>query len=149
MQAIRSALRTRASISTTARHFSSTPANPLARLTLTGRLGAEPELSTTTTGQEIIRYSVGSTTGPSNNRTTSWFRVASFIPEGPSREHLLNVPKGSLVLVEGDVSLRSFVDNESTKHHVVSIVQRSFEVLKRNHPSGSDEASQESSEPSD
>jgi Single-strand binding protein family len=95
MQAIRSSLRTRAALQTaTARSFSSSPAHSVARMIITGRLAAEPEISATSTGQDVIKYAVGTSYGPRDNRQTSWFRVASFQPEGPGRDHLLSLAKG-------------------------------------------------------
>lgn len=77
-----------------ARTFSSSASRSVARMIITGRLGAEPELSTTANGQEIIRYAVGSSHGPRDNRQTSWFRVGAFLPEGGQRDYILNLPKG-------------------------------------------------------
>lgn len=100
MQAIRSSLRTRAAAvtttttTTTARSFSSSPAHSVARMVITGRLAAEPELMATSTGRDVVKYAVGTSYGPKDNRQTSWFRVASFQPEGPARDFLLNLPKG-------------------------------------------------------
>jgi hypothetical protein len=76
------------------RSFSNSPARSLARLTLVGRLAAEPELSVASTGHELVKYAIGTSYGPKENRQTSWFRVASFLPEGPVRDHLLSLPKG-------------------------------------------------------
>ncbi|QKX61079.1 uncharacterized protein TRUGW13939_08225 [Talaromyces rugulosus] len=135
MQAIRSTLRSRAAVpALTARSFSSSPAHSLARLTITGRLAAEPELSSTSTG-EIVKYAVATSSGPKDNRQTSWFRIASFVPDGPSRAYLLGLPKGSLVLVEGDATIRNYEDTEGKRHSTLSIVQRNIEVLKRGTPS--------------
>lgn len=77
-----------------ARGFSSTAQRALSRMVLTGRLAAEPELQATSSGQDIIKYAVGSSYGPRDNRQTSWFRVASFLPEGGQRDFLLSLPKG-------------------------------------------------------
>ncbi|OKL57580.1 hypothetical protein UA08_07018 [Talaromyces atroroseus] len=140
MQAIRSSLRTRAAASaTTARSFSSSPAHSVARIIITGRLAAEPEISATSTGQDVIKYAVGTSYGPKDNRQTSWFRVASFQPEGPGRDYLLNLPKGTLVYVEGDASMRVYDDAEGKKTSNLSIVQRTLEVLKRPNPTNGDE----------
>lgn len=76
-----------------ARAFSTSSPRSLARITIIGNLADTPELTSTSTGREIIRYAVASNTGPSNNRKTSWFRVTSFA-EGPSRDFMLNLPKG-------------------------------------------------------
>jgi len=116
------------------RSFSTSPARSLARLTLVGRLAAEPELSVTSTGHELVKYAVGTSYGPKDNRQTSWFRVTSFLPEGPIREHLLGLPKGTLLLVEADASVRVYDDSDGKKTSSLNLVQRSFDVLKRPNP---------------
>jgi hypothetical protein len=75
------------------RTFSTTPRSALARMQIIGRLTAAPELFSTSTGKEIVRYSVATNHGPAENRQVSYFRVASFA-EGGSRDYLLNLPKG-------------------------------------------------------
>ncbi|KAK4983182.1 ssDNA-binding protein, mitochondrial [Elasticomyces elasticus] len=64
---------------------------------LIGRLAAEPELTATATGKELVRYALGVSTGPKSGETgeraTSWFRVVSF-QEGPQRDLLVGLPKG-------------------------------------------------------
>lgn len=77
-----------------ARSFSTTPRASLARMNIIGRLAAEAELVNTSTGREMVRYSLGASFGPKDNRQTSWFRVACFDDEGPRREFLLSLPKG-------------------------------------------------------
>jgi len=77
-----------------ARSFSSSASRSVARLILTGRLGGEPELSATATGKDIVKYSVGSSYGPRDNRQTSWFRIAAFLEEGPQRDYILSLQKG-------------------------------------------------------
>lgn len=76
------------------RAFSTSPAHSLARLTLTGRLGADPELQSTASGQEVVKYTVATSYGPRENRQTSWFRISNFSPEGPQRDHILSLQKG-------------------------------------------------------
>jgi hypothetical protein len=78
----------------TARAFSTSPAHSIARLTLTGRLGADPELQSTSSGQEVVKYVVGTSHGPRDNRQTSWFRVSNFVAEGPQRDYILGLQKG-------------------------------------------------------
>jgi hypothetical protein len=77
-----------------ARAFSTTPAARVAKITIVGRLAAEPELTSTSTGQDMVRYSVATSYGPKENRQTSWWRVASFAEEGKGRERLLGLGKG-------------------------------------------------------
>lgn len=77
-----------------ARAFSATARRDIAKITLVGNLAATPEVKATSTGREIVEYAVASNSGPRDNRTTSWFRVAAFIEEGPRRDFLTSLPKG-------------------------------------------------------
>jgi len=90
---LRPTLRLAANPSLAARTFSSSAARNAARITITGRLGAEPELAATSTGQAIVKYSVATSSGPRDNRQTSWFRVSAFA-EGGSRDYLMSLQKG-------------------------------------------------------
>jgi len=80
--------------STTSRTFSTSPRASLARMQLIGRLAAQPELTPTSTGRDIVRYAVGTTHRTSRGEETSWFRVASFVDEGARRDLILGLPKG-------------------------------------------------------
>lgn len=83
---------------TTARTFSTTPRASLARMQLIGRLAAQPELTPTSTGRDIVRYAIGTTHRTSRGEETSWFRVASFVDEGARRDLVLGLPKGYVVV---------------------------------------------------
>jgi len=77
------------------RAFSTSPiASSFAKMTIIGRLGDTPELTATSTGNEIIKYVVATSSGPKDNQTTNWFRVTGFIPEGPQREFIGSLEKG-------------------------------------------------------
>lgn len=78
------------------RAFSTTRPSQLARMQLIGRLADQPESISTSTGRDMVRYALGVSTGAkdeSGNRSTSWFRIASFA-EGPGKDLLLSLPKG-------------------------------------------------------
>jgi len=116
------------------RAFSTTSSAQLARLTMVGRLGTDPELTETGKG-EVIKYVVGTSHGPKDNRQTSWFRVASFAQEGtPQRDYLMGLSKGTLVYLEGDATMRTYEDADGKKQSALSLVQTKLEVLKRPQP---------------
>ncbi|TKA69773.1 hypothetical protein B0A49_00798, partial [Cryomyces minteri] len=120
----------------TSRAFSFTPRAALARMQLIGRLAAEPELMPTSTGKEMVRYALGVSTGArdaSGNRPTSWFRVASF-SEGPGRDLLLSLPKGTLLYLDADARMDTFEGQDGKTQSRLNLVQRNFEPLSR--PSG-------------
>ncbi|EAW17998.1 single-stranded DNA-binding protein [Aspergillus fischeri NRRL 181] len=128
---LRPFLRASSGAALSARSFSTSSPRSIARMIITGRLAAEPELHATSTGQDVIKYAVGTTYGKGDNRQTSWFRVSSFQPEGSQRDFILSLPKGTLVYVEGDATMRSYEDADGKRQSALSIVQRTLEVLKR------------------
>ncbi|RMZ80527.1 hypothetical protein DV737_g2928, partial [Chaetothyriales sp. CBS 132003] len=114
-----------------ARAFSTTRPSQLARLTLVGRLGTDPEINESSKGTQVIKYVIGTSYGPKDNRQTSWFRVASFAPEGPQRDYVLGLQKGTLVYFEGDATMRTYEDKDGQTQSALSLVQTKVEVLKR------------------
>ena len=87
-------LRASSGAALSARTFTTSSPRSVARMIITGRLAAEPELHATSSGQDVIKYAVGSSYGSRENRQVSWFRVSSFQPEGPQRDFILSLPKG-------------------------------------------------------
>ena len=63
-------------------------------MTIVGRLSDAPELVPTSSGQDIVKYALGTSYGPKENRQTSWWNVVSFMPEGPRRDLLMGLGKG-------------------------------------------------------
>jgi hypothetical protein len=77
------------------RGFSTTQPSHLARMTLVGRLGTDPEVQQSSNGGSFVRYSVGTSYGSKDNRQTSWFRVAAFPPEGSAQmDYVMGLGKG-------------------------------------------------------
>ncbi|KAL4916796.1 hypothetical protein BDW62DRAFT_185241 [Aspergillus aurantiobrunneus] len=143
---LRSLLRAAPRAATPARSFTSSAARSTARMNITGRLGSEPELFNTAGGREYVKYVVASSSGPKDNRVTSWFRVAAFVSDS-QREFILNLPKGALVCVDAEAVQRRFQDGDGKEHLNLSLSQRSIEVLSRplstgreEHSSGKEEA---------
>ncbi|GAB1320591.1 Mitochondrial Translation Optimization [Madurella fahalii] len=113
------------------RTFSSTASRPVARITIVGNLADTPELRASSTGREYLRYSVASNTGSGENRKTSWFNVSCFAAEGNSRDFYQSLPKGTLVMVEGDASMSSYIDAEGKPRQALNITQRTLDVIRR------------------
>ncbi|RYO75784.1 hypothetical protein DL766_005758 [Monosporascus sp. MC13-8B] len=117
-----------------ARAFSASARRDIAKITLVGNLAATPEVKPTSAGREFVEYAVASNEGSGEKRTTSWFRVAAFIEEGPRRDFLTSLAKGSTVYVEGDAVLKSYTDDEGKQRSHLRIYQRSLQVLRRPSP---------------
>ncbi|KAK7422374.1 ssDNA-binding protein, mitochondrial [Neonectria punicea] len=122
--------RAAAAPASTLRAFSTSSPRSVARITIVGNLADTPEVHATSTGREILRYAVASNHGSRENRKTSWFKVTSFA-EGPSRDFLMNLPKGASVYVEADCTTNSYTDPNGVTRSGFSIVQRNIEVLRR------------------
>ncbi|PMD24234.1 ssDNA binding protein [Hyaloscypha hepaticicola] len=105
-----------------------------AKMTIIGRLADTPELQATSTGQEILRYAVGTNSGPRDNQKTSWFRVTSFLPEGPQRDFIAGLDKGTLVYVEGEASMSQYTDAEGKPRSALNLIQQKLEVLSPKKP---------------
>jgi len=100
-------------LNTFSRTFSSSRSAQLdvARLTLVGRLGRDPEVKVTKTDKEYVSYVVGTTNlpGPAVDGvrpepSTTWHRILSFNPS--SNNYLRTLEKGSLVFVEANYEMR-------------------------------------------
>ncbi|KAH0527953.1 hypothetical protein TsFJ059_002871 [Trichoderma semiorbis] len=116
-----------------ARAFSTTSPRSVARITIIGHLADSPEGMTAGSGEsvkEYVRYTVASNSGPKDARQTSWFRVTGFV-DGPRRDFIMGLPKGSMVYVEGDASINTYTDSNGQNRQGLSIIQRNIEVLKR------------------
>ncbi|EME82132.1 uncharacterized protein MYCFIDRAFT_49593 [Pseudocercospora fijiensis CIRAD86] len=116
-----------------ARAFSTTPARPLAKMQLIGRLADQPELVDTSTGRQLVKYALGVNKGPRDEngvQGVSWFKVASFLDDGPQRDLLLSLPKGTQLFVEAEARMDTY-EVEGQKRTSLNLLQRSFEALQR------------------
>jgi len=79
-----------------------------ARLSLTGRLGRQPEILASQTGRELVVFHVASSNNSRDREAPpSWFRVLSFA-EGPRKDFMLSLPKGYVYRVITKIELSSF-----------------------------------------
>lgn len=78
--------------------------------TVTGYLGADPEVRTMENGENYVTFSVGSTTG--NNETT-WVSCVAFNRSSEIIDQYLR--KGDKVTIIGDMSLESYVNRDGNK----------------------------------
>ncbi|KAI5849378.1 hypothetical protein DFP73DRAFT_591632 [Morchella snyderi] len=102
----------------------------IARITLLGFLGTEPEIAQLPDGREIMRYVIG--VSKHSEKPISWFRVANFELEGRGgKEYLASMPKGTQVFFEGDITLNLRELEDGKKITDYSIVQRSITALRR------------------
>lgn len=94
-------------------------------MTVVGRLGVAPEEVTVSGDRTLVRYVVGTNYGKGEDKKTSWFRVASFV-QGAQKDFLMSVPKGSLLYVDADARMETYLDAEGNKKSNLSLVAREF-----------------------
>ncbi|KAI5379362.1 hypothetical protein J4E82_001876 [Alternaria postmessia] len=99
-------------------------------MTVIGRLGVAPEEVTISGDRTLVRYIVGTNYGKGDDKKTSWFRIASFV-QGAQKDFLMNLPKGSLLYVDADARMETYLDAEGNKKSNLSLVARNFDVLSR------------------
>ncbi|KAK7061452.1 single-stranded DNA-binding protein [Favolaschia claudopus] len=106
-----SSIRAASAARAASRAFStSTRRHDLAKITLIGNLGREPELKTTKNDKEYVSYSVATTnfTGKGEDgephTSTTWHRILSFLPG--SNKYLQTLKPGSKVYVEAAYEIR-------------------------------------------
>lgn len=75
-------------------------------LTVTGGLGRDAELKTTQSGDDILSFSVGSTQGYGDKKSTNWFRCTVWGKRGRSIAQYLT--KGTKVTVQGELSIGEY-----------------------------------------
>ncbi|CCU98203.1 unnamed protein product [Malassezia sympodialis ATCC 42132] len=121
-----------------ARSFSSTPSAALSRVTLIGRLVASPEVRESRNGKEYLRYVIATNDmpGPPNEDgtpaapTSSFHSIFAFGESTVNR--LRDVPKGSLMFVEGDFRVVRTPGDENLPPQDQWLVQhRNYRVLMR------------------
>ncbi|KAI4103071.1 MAG: hypothetical protein L6R37_004025 [Teloschistes peruensis] len=137
------------------RTFTTTAPTRLAKISIVGRLAAEPEITPTSSGQDVVRYTLGTSHGPRDNKQTSWWKVAAFPGEGnPLKDVLMGLGKGSasqwegksstrvqphatsMLYVEGSCKMDKFTDKEGNDRSALNIVQRQVEILDRRDHNG-------------
>ncbi|ORY28606.1 hypothetical protein BCR39DRAFT_534331 [Naematelia encephala] len=113
----------------------------VSKLTLVGRLGADPTLRTTKDGKPYYTYIVATQSGPSTrdesgnfvDAPTSWHTVFSFSEN--QHQSLARLGKGSTVYVEADLEMReSSPINDQVVPPRVLLRQLSLRSITRSKP---------------
>ena len=96
-------------------------------ISITGRLGRDPELRYTQTGKAVTNLSIANTTGFGENKQTHWFTVVCWNAQAEAvTQHLR---KGSLVGVEGFLQTRKWKTREEEDRISVEITANRVDFL--------------------
>ena len=105
----------------------------LNRVILIGRMVRDPELRTTTTGKNVVEFSIAVDKRfkprDANEPTADFFRVKAW---DKTAEFVTNyLTKGRLVAVDGRLDTRKYVDKDGNNREAFEIVADSVQGLDR------------------
>ncbi|WP_375653833.1 single-stranded DNA-binding protein [Bartonella sp. AP19HLJMH] len=103
----------------------------LNKVTLIGRLGADPESKTMNSGAEIVNFSIATSESYTDKKTnqkvekTEWHSVVIFNPH-LAKIALQYLNKGSKVYVEGKLQTRKWQDKNGHDRYTTEIILPQF-----------------------
>jgi len=103
----------------------------LNRITLVGRLTRDPELRTTSTGKDVVEFSiaVNKRIKPQEGAGADFFRVKAW---GQTAKYVSDyIGRGRLVSVDGRLESRKYTDKEGNNREIVEIVADNVNALDR------------------
>ncbi len=101
-------------------------------ISLTGRLGQNPELRYTQTEKPVCNLSVANTTGFGDNRQTHWFTVVCW--QGQAEAVAQYLHKGSHVAVTGRLVTRKWEDQDGKNRVNTEIIANTVDFLDPSAP---------------
>jgi single-strand DNA-binding protein len=103
----------------------------LNRITLVGRLTRDPELRTTSTGKDVVEFSiaVNKRIKPQDGADADFFRVKAW---GQTAKYVADyIGRGRLVAVDGRLESRKYTDKDGNNREIVEIVADNVNALDR------------------
>lgn len=103
------------------------------KVILSGRVGNDPELKSSAGGVPYLRLSLATHSykkggeGEKAHKTTHWHRVMVF--GNQAETCAANLRKGSSILVDGSLEIRTYTDKEDRKVTNVSVIANRIQFL--------------------
>lgn len=89
-------------------------------ITITGKVGQEPELRFTPGGMAVLTFSVADTYGKDDKKKTTWHNITVF---SKLAENVANtITKGSTVIIVGRYEQDEFTKKDGTKGKSVKVI---------------------------
>ena len=101
------------------------------RVVLIGRLTRDPELRTTSTGKNVVEFSiaVNKRIKPQEGADADFFRIKAW---GQTADYVNNyISKGRLVGVDGRLETRKWIDQNGANRETIEIVADNVNALDR------------------
>lgn len=87
---------------------------------LMGRMAADPELRTTTKGDEVVSFTLALDAGYGDKKTTSWVDCVAF--KGSAKFVSTYFRKGSMIAITGRISTRNYEDKNGAKRKSTEVI---------------------------
>ncbi|KAM0753037.1 hypothetical protein T439DRAFT_188352 [Meredithblackwellia eburnea MCA 4105] len=113
----------------------SRPAADIAKMTLIGRIGGEPQIKVNKNGKEFLMYKVATTDpfqppkdGVESEKSTSWHTIFAY---GTAIDRLKSLEKGSLVHVEASFRIVNAKDEDGDYSTSIFATHERMHVIRR------------------
>jgi len=87
----------------------------MASIFFVGNVGRDPESQYTPTGSMVTKFSVADNEGYGDKKITSWFNCSVW-GEFAGKNIRSMVEKGTLIAIDGVLSIREWTDKDGNKH---------------------------------
>lgn len=116
------------------------------KATIVGHLGKDPELTTTSTGKQVCKFSVATSEHWKNSdgqaqEATTWHNIVAW--GKPAEVLAAYLHKGDPVYIEGRIDNRSYDDKDGNKRYVSEIIVKEFQLLKQRERTDSQQLTQQ------
>lgn len=102
------------------------------KVILVGRLGQEPEIRSTTSGQQVCTLNIATsetwTKDGNKEERTEWHKVVLWGRQAEIAHKYLK--KGRLVYIEGRLQTRSWQDQQGQKRYITEIIANNMQFLE-------------------
>ena len=118
------------------------------RVVLIGRMARDPELRQTTSGMQVVDFTLAvdkRKTKMSETPEPNWFRVSCFGQTADYVEQFLS--KGRLVAVDGRLEHRKYQDRDGNNREAISIIADNVQGLDRPREEGEQGTAQKAKQP--
>lgn len=104
-----------------------TKENIMNSVSITGRLGQDPELHHTSNSTPVTNLNVANNTGFGENRQTHWLTVVCW--KGQAEAVATYLKKGSQVAVNGRLTTRKWEDRDGNTRYATEIIANTVDFL--------------------
>lgn len=97
------------------------------KVTILGRLGKDPELTSTPSGKQVCKFSVATSKKYNGKEHTEWHNIVAWNKTAELCSQYL--AKGSQCYLEGELQTRSWETDSGQKRYATDIVANSVQFL--------------------